>query len=171
MYSRGSLWQRILVGGLVLLLGAAIWVFAPTNASAQGEGKELVLQGETVFGRSCAVCHSIGQGVLVGPDLQGVTSIREEAWLRVQIKSPSTHRAQSDPIAMSNLEEFGVSMPDLGLTEQQVEAVIAYLKTAEPAPVSTPAQYLPTLVIGVLAIVGFTLIGLITGIKRVEVRP
>ncbi len=171
MYCRGSLWQRRLVGGLALLLGAAIWVFAATNASAQGEGNELVLRGETVFGQNCAVCHSIGRGVLVGPDLQDVTARREEAWLRVQIKSPSTHRAQNDPIAMSNLKEFGIPMPDLGLTEQQVEAVIAYLKTGEPAPVSTPAHYLPTLVIGVLAIVGFTLIGLIAGTKKVEVRP
>ena len=127
--------------------------------------------GQSIFEQKCKSCHTIGQGVLVGPDLQGVTTRREESWLRVQIKSPSVHRAQNDPISMGNLAKFGIPMPYLGLTEQQVEAVIAYLKNAEPAPVSTPAQYLPTLAIGMLAIVGLTLIGLIAGTKRVEVRP
>lgn len=153
------------------MLVAAIWVFAPTNAGAQGDGEGRVLQGEAVFGQTCTACHTIGRGVLVGPDLQGVTERREESWLKVQIQSPSVHRAQNDPIAMANLEEFRMSMPDLGLTEQQVEAVIAYLKTTETGPVARPAQYIPTLAIGVLVILGLTLIGLIAGNKRVEVRP
>jgi len=141
-----------------------MWVFAATHASTQGEG-------EGIFRQRCTACHTIGGGVLVGPDLQGVTKRREEPWLKVQIQSPSVHRAQNDPIAKANLEKFGMSMPDLGLTEQQVEAVIAYLKTAETAPVAIPALYTPTLAIGVLAIAGLTLIGLIVGTKRVEVRP
>jgi len=153
------------------LLLAAIWASAATSASTQGEGEERVLQGEAIFGQTCAVCHTIGRGVLVGPDLEGVTGRRQESWLKVQIQSPSVHRAQNDPIAKANLEKFGIPMPDLGLTSQQVEAVIAYLGTARTASVAIPAQYAPTLAIGVLAIVGITLIGLIVGTKRVEVRP
>lgn len=171
MHNQGSLWQGRLARGLGLLLFAAIWVFTATNVGAQGEGEGRVLQGKEIFSRSCTVCHTMGRGALVGPDLQGVTKRREESWLRVQIKSPSVHRAQKDPIAIANLGKFGIPMPDLGLTEQQVEAVIAYLKTAEIAPVARPAQYIPTLAISVLAIVGLTLIGLIAGTKKVEVRP
>jgi cytochrome c1 len=100
----------------------------------------------------------------------GVTERREESWLKVQIQFPSVQLEQNDPIAMALLEEFGLPMPDLGLTEQQVEAVIAYLETAETEPTAIPAKYIPTLVIGILAIVGITLIGLIAGTKRVEVR-
>ena len=96
---------------------------------------------------------------------------RQESWLKVQIQSPSVHRAQNDPIAKANLEKFGIPMPDLGLTSQQVEAVIAYLGSGQTASVAIPAQYAPTLAIGVVAIVGITLIGLILGTKRVEVRP
>ncbi len=127
--------------------------------------------GQAIFENTCMMCHTIGDGILVGPDLEGVTERREVSWLKVQIQSPSVHRAQNDPIAMANLEEFGLSMPDLGLTEQQVEAVIAYLNTAEIGPAAIPAKYIPTLVIGGLAMVGITLIGLIAGTKRVEVRP
>jgi mono/diheme cytochrome c family protein len=171
MRSRESLWKGKVVAGLGLLLVAAIWVFTATNVGAQGEGEERVLQGEAVFGQTCTACHTIGRGVLVGPDLQGVTERREESWLKVQIQSPSVHRAQNDPIAVANLEEFGMPMPDLGLTAQQVEAVIAYLETTEIGPAAIPAEYIPTLAIGVLGIVGLTLIGLIVGTKRVEVRP
>ncbi len=153
------------------MLVAAIWVFAATNVGAQGDGEARVLQGEAVFGQTCTICHTIGRGALVGPDLQGVTERREESWLKVHIQSPSVHRAQNDPIAMANLETFKFRMPDLGLTEQQVEAVIAYLKTGETGPAAIPAKYIPTLVIGLLAIVGITLIGLVAGTKRVEVRP
>ena len=170
---QGSLWQRGLVGVLGFLLVLAIWAFAAINATAQEAGDESVRQGEAVFKQSCAVCHTVGRGVLVGPDLQGVTERRDESWLKVQIKSPSIHREQKDPTAMANLAKFGVPMPELGLTDQQVAAVIAYLKagTTAQAAATTPAQYAPTLVLGVLAIVAFTLVGLIAGTKRVEVKP
>jgi mono/diheme cytochrome c family protein len=117
------------------------------------------------------MCHTIGGGTLVGPDLEGVMERREVSWLKVQIQSPSVHRGQNDPISMANLEEFGLPMPDLGLTEQQVEGVLAYLQTAETGPTAVPAQYAPTLVIGLLAMLGITLIGLRAGTKKVEVRP
>lgn len=171
MRSRGNLWQGGLVGGLGLLLVAGIWLLAATNAGAQEEGEERVLQGETIFRQTCSACHTIGRGTLVGPDLQGVTERREETWLKVHILSPSTQRAQNDPISLANVEKFGIPMPDLGLTEQQAEAVIAYLKTAAVAPVTRPTLYVPTLAIGILAIVGLTFIGLLVGTKRVEVRP
>lgn len=164
MHSQRSLARRALVGGLGILVLASIWVLSATSASTQGEG-------ESIFRQTCAVCHTVGRGALVGPDLQGVTERRQEPWLKVQIQSPSVHRAQKDPIAATNLEKFGIPMPDLGLTNQQVEAIIAYLKTAQSAPVAVPAQYVPTLALGVLAIVGFTVVGLIVGTKRVEVRP
>lgn len=170
MHSQRRLWQRGLVGGLGLLLVVAIWTLAVTSAGAE-EGEERALQGKEVFGQRCTACHTIGRGAAVGPDLQGVTTRRQESWLKIQIQSPSVHRAQNDPISKANLEKFGMSMPDLGLSEEQVEAVIAYLKTAETAPAATPALYAPTLAIGVLVIAGLTLIGLMAGTKRVEVRP
>lgn len=170
MHNQGNPWPLRFVGGMGLLLASAIWVFTSANVSAQGDSGDAVLQGKTTFGQSCSTCHTIGRGKLVGPDLQGVTTRREQLWLRAQIKSPSVLRTQDDPIARSNFEKFGIRMPDLGLTDQQVEAVIAYLKTAEPAPASTPSQYFPTLAAGILAIVGLTLIGLIAGTKKVEVR-
>lgn len=151
----------------------AMWALAATSAAARGEGagQDLAGQGEGIFKQICASCHTIGRGKLVGPDLLGVTERREQSWLRVHIQSPSVHHDQNDPISHENRETFGMRMPDLGLRDQQVEALITYLGTGEAAPAATPALYFPTLALGVLAIVGLTVLGLRAGTKRVEVRP
>lgn len=128
-------------------------------------------RGRALFDQNCTACHTIGGGVLIGPDLQGVTERREESWLKVHIQSPSIHHAENDPIAIANVKKTGVPMPDPGLTEQQVEAVIAYFKAEELAPATIPTLYLPALAIGVLAIVGFTLVGFIAGRKKVNFTP
>jgi mono/diheme cytochrome c family protein len=128
-------------------------------------------EGESVFGQTCAACHTIGGGALVGPDLEGVTDRREGAWLKIQIQSPSVHQEQNDPISVANREEFGLPMPDLGLTDQQVDAVLAYLGTGEVAPSTLPGLFIPTLAAGVLTIVALTIFALRLGRKRVEIRP
>jgi mono/diheme cytochrome c family protein len=150
----------------VLVVALLIAAFATQVVAADSHD-----EGASVFGQTCAACHTIGGGVLVGPDLEGVTERRVESWLKVQIQSPSVHQEQNDPISVSNREEFGLAMPDLGLTEQQVDAVIAYLGTGEAAPSTLPGLFVPTLAAGVLTIVALTIFALRLGRKRVEIRP
>ena len=130
--------------------------------------------GEEVFQSLCAACHTIGEGKRVGPDLAGVTSRREESWLVRQIKEPDSLIAENDPIAMQLLQEANnVPMVRLGLTDAQVSAVISYLQRIEQQAVvasGLPSQYVPTVVISILLLLGLTLIGLIVGRKKVEVR-
>ena len=129
--------------------------------------------GQQIFQSKCAACHTIGEGKLVGPDLAGVVSRREESWLIRQIKEPDRLIAENDPIAMQLLlEANNVPMVPLGLSDAEVTAVIAYLKSTEQqAIVATglPSQYLPTVIIGVLVLIGLTWIGLSVGKKNVDV--
>ena len=158
---------------LALILGVFIWSLSPAIAVAQGPDEAQVLRGEEKFQQSCAVCHTIGEGVRIGPDLKGVTERREEQWLKTHILSPSVQHKENDPISAANREEYGMQMPDLGLNEQEVEAVIAYLKTGNVAGKTSsniPTEYGLTLALSALAIVGFTVIGLRFGTKKVEVR-
>jgi hypothetical protein len=61
-------------------------------------------------------------------------------------------------------------MPNLGLTELQVEAVIAHLGAGAAAPAAArPVLYLPTLALALLAAAGITLIALTQGTKRVGI--
>ncbi len=164
MITEGSKrWRASALGVLV----AVIWL-APIE---QGEAAET---GREIFQNNCAACHTIGKGKLVGPDLAGVTSRREGSWLRRQIKDPEGLIAEKDPIALQLLQEADdVPMASLELSDGEVAAVIAYLKSIEKQAVVTtglPSQYIPTVVISILVLIGLTLIGLKAGSKNVDVR-
>ena len=113
-------------------------------------------------------------GILVGPDLAGVTSRRDEDWLNRQIKEPDVLLEENDPIAMQLLQEAdNVEMPPLGLSDEEVVAVIAYLKSTEKqtnVATSLPSQYWPTIFISIVVLILLTLIGLRVGRKKVDVR-
>ncbi len=136
----------------------------------QGEAAET---GQQIYQSLCAACHTIGKGKLVGPDLAGVTSRREEGWLKRQIKEPDRLLAENDPIATQLLQEANnVPMVPLGLSDADVVAVIAYLKSTEQqANVVTglPSKYKPTVFISILVLIGLTLIGLRVGKKDMDV--
>lgn len=149
------------------ILMAVIWL-TPTN---HGQAAET---GQEIFQNNCAGCHTIGKGKLVGPDLAGVTSRREESWLKRQIKDPEGLIAEKDPIAMRLLKEAGnMPMVQLDLSDAEVASVIAFLKSTErqaDVAVGLPPQYKPTLLISILLLIGLTLIGLRAGNKKTDVR-
>ena len=129
--------------------------------------------GEQVFQKKCAGCHTIGGGKLVGPDLAGVTSRREEDWLFRQIQQPDALITEKDPIALQLLQEYNMPMVPLGLEDSEVAAVISYLKSIEQeatVAAGLPSQYIPTLIVSIVLLIGLTLIGLRVGRKKVDVR-
>ncbi|MBM3951004.1 MAG: cytochrome c [Rhodospirillales bacterium] len=146
------------------LCAAALFAgLLPMSAQAQSAPQE----GVKLFQENCVSCHTIGGGRLVGPDLLGVAERRSDEWLTRFIADPERMR-KDDPIAMANVKIYGAPMPQLGLTEPQVAAIIAFFKTAEAAPDSLPRQYVSTLLASLAAIVAFTLIGLVAGSKKAD---
>ncbi len=85
-------------------------------------------QGQAIFEQSCKSCHSIGGGRLVGPDLKSVTERRERDWLIRFIVSPDELIAQGDPLAKQLVEEYGIPMPNMGLSQSEAEEVLAYIE-------------------------------------------
>ena len=104
--------------------------------------------GLSIFEQKCKACHTIGGGRLVGPDLRGVTSNRDTEWLVRFITTPDKVIAGGDSIAQQLVQQYSFAMPNLGLTEGDAKAVLAYIDaqstgsalTAAPTiqPVSAP---------------------------------
>jgi protein SCO1/2 len=81
-----------------------------------------------LFGSQCSACHTIGQGDKVGPDLLGVTTRRDRAWLERYLAEPETMLAEGDPIAIALFDKYkNVRMPNLRLSRDDVVALLSYL--------------------------------------------
>jgi mono/diheme cytochrome c family protein len=81
-----------------------------------------------VTNRGCNTCHRIGGGNLIGPDLAGVTQRRNDRWLATWLKDPAAVVAK-DPQLQTWSHEFGdVIMPNQNLSDDDINALIAYLK-------------------------------------------
>lgn len=117
---------------IALALGMA-WLAAPQPAAA--------VDGAALFQAKCSACHTIGSGRLVGPDLAGVGDRRPHDWIAAMIRSPQAMIAKGDPVAKKLLAEFQVPMPDQGLSEPEVQALVAFLTGSSKGaqPVAKPA--------------------------------
>ena len=87
-------------------------------------------KGSYLFRTRCGACHTVGEGDGIGPDLLGVTTRRERAWLTRWLAAPDQMLAEQDPIATELLARYkNVPMPNLRLGEGDVAALIEYMET------------------------------------------
>jgi len=84
--------------------------------------------GKQVYQQKCVACHTIGGGRFVGPDLKGVTDLREHDWLVRWIVEPDKMLAEGDALAQQLFAEYNnVPMPNFAVTTAQAEDILAYL--------------------------------------------
>jgi len=101
---------------------------------------------EYFFQSRCGACHTIGNGDRVGPDLAGVTTRRDRAWLSRYLAEPDRMRAEGDPIATALFAKYNnVPMPNLRLSSIEVAGLLSYLEThsgagREPRQEAVPAR-------------------------------
>ncbi|MDH5803639.1 MAG: c-type cytochrome [Gemmatimonadota bacterium] len=89
-----------------------------------------VAEGETLFTQNCLACHTIGEGVRLGPDLLGIQDRRDHDWLVNWIDDP-LGMLETDADAQALLAEFnGVPMSPNNLDRDQIEQVLAYISWA-----------------------------------------
>lgn len=80
-----------------------------TDAATIARGKELITQ------KACIGCHILaGSGGQVGPRLDGVVQRRDPEFVRRKLTNPLFNNATS-------------MMPNFGLSDDEIEAVLAYL--------------------------------------------
>jgi mono/diheme cytochrome c family protein len=89
---------------------------------------ELGEAGRQLFARRCIGCHTVGRGRSAGPDLFGATERRPVDWLKGFLKNTPEY-LDTDPVAQALLKQFNNQrMPNMRLTEQEVDALIHYLQ-------------------------------------------
>jgi hypothetical protein len=95
--------------------------------------------GEENF-KVCAACHSIGEGPRIGPDLAGVTERRTMAWIIKFVRGSQALIKSGDPEAVALFKKFNnIPMPDMPLSDLQIQEVMDYIKAKSGASQSTLA--------------------------------
>ncbi|MBM7062540.1 SCO family protein [Pseudomonas sp. UL073] len=104
------------------------------NDYAQAPALRTPSAGEQLYRTRCSACHTLGEQHAselraIGPDLLGVTRLRERDWLRRWLKAPDALLKQHDPLAVQLYERYNrVAMPNLRLGDVEVEALLGYLE-------------------------------------------
>lgn len=107
------------IAGLAVLIGC--------EHREQSEHEQKELAGAALFERSCVACHTIGDGIRVGPDLKDVHRRRERDWLERWIRDP-LGMAKSDSIGRAIFAEFkNIPMAPNNLSDQEIDQVLEYI--------------------------------------------
>jgi cytochrome c oxidase subunit 2 len=110
-------------------------------AACGGDGSDLDLSPEAAEGRriansrGCAACHGSDGGGGVGPAFTGLygsevtlddgsTVIADDEYLRRSILDPGAER----------VEGYAVQMPDTDISDEDLEAILAYIRELATAP-------------------------------------
>jgi len=121
--------------GTVQSVAIAVISLSVLPQAVQASQDEAARQGQETFQTLCAMCHTIGGGRLVGPDLQGVGERRSEEWLIEFVLHSQQLIAAGDADAVALFEEYGgLTMSDQPLTESEVRTVLAYIGTGAATP-------------------------------------
>ncbi len=78
--------------------------------------------------QQCKACHTIGGGKLIGPDLQGISEKRDQAWLISFIQNSQAMVQSGDELAVQVFKEnLNIPMPSHSLTDDQVKGILLYI--------------------------------------------
>jgi copper(I)-binding protein/cytochrome oxidase Cu insertion factor (SCO1/SenC/PrrC family) len=107
---------------------------APQKGEDYSKAPELrsISRGEQLFRTRCTICHSLAGkepiGAL-GPDLLGVTFLREKDWLLRWLQAPDKMLEKKDPIAMELYAKYNnLPMPNMRLNQQEALALLDYME-------------------------------------------
>lgn len=122
---------RFLANNITTLLdGWSTHKTEPPKTYAQATPLNVADRGQYLFTTRCAACHTIGHGVKIGPDLQGITSVRERSWLLHMIQKPDEMLAEKDPLATALFKQYKeIQMPNTRLGPEDTESIIHFLET------------------------------------------
>jgi cytochrome c2 len=85
-----------------------------------------------VFEGNCGSCHSVGHGVVVGPDLRGVTGRHDTRWLYAFIRSSQAVIHSGDQSAVALYKQYQKVMPDHAYSDAEIDTLLAFIQGGGP---------------------------------------
>jgi hypothetical protein len=86
-----------------------------------------------LFNSRCRACHTFGGGVLIGPDLKGVTDRHPRESLKTWITSSQGLVRAGDPAALVLFNRFRqFPMPDQAFAPSELESLLDYFAAGGP---------------------------------------
>ena len=125
---------------LAIMIGD--WLSNWTNAKRMTSGQSYAQapaikyddHGKYIFFTQCAACHTIGGGESIGPDLRGLTKVRDPQWLRKIVQVPEELLDAGDPLANALLKKYkDVRMPNLHFDAATTDLLIGYMEKQSAA--------------------------------------
>lgn len=84
--------------------------------------------GEALFKKNCASCHTVTDKKMVGPGLQGITEKRSAEWLIKWTRNSSDLIASGDTDAIAVFDEYNkIPMPPFALSDEEINALYTYV--------------------------------------------
>jgi len=122
--------RKILPALLVMTILLTDGIFAERTFSQAPDGAQLF--------QACAVCHYIGKGKLIGPDLYQVTQRRDREWLIRFIRNSQEVVQSGDEYAVKLFEQHNkLPMPPFAYSDEQINAVLNYIENYDNTKVTT----------------------------------
>lgn len=95
------------------------------------EAKSITMtdRGQHLYATQCGACHTIGHGDTIGPDLLGITKVRNRAWLARFIQVPEVMLQEGDPLATALFEKYKkIRMPNLQVDPEGAALLINFIE-------------------------------------------
>ncbi len=151
------------------------FLFSGAEAFAQKDqvptDEAIIKSGESLFKEwGCNTCHAVDRKV-VGPALQGVYDRRTLPWIYEFVRNSSKVIASGDAQAVAVYNEYNqLQMPNHDLEDNDILAIMAYVKNVEDNPVveaapaatdgggavaqegAIPSQYVNIIIIGLVVV-------------------
>ena len=113
--------------GLIVAVAVAVSTARAADAGMPGDAE--AAKGKVAFEAKCTVCHTMGGGDKIGPDLRGVTKRRADTWLTQWLLDPEKMQ-KNDPTGKALLAKYKTPMPNPGLTKDEVRQILKFLSTS-----------------------------------------
>jgi cytochrome c len=91
--------------------------------------KNLAAKGQQIFEEKCTACHSLDTRK-TGPALGKVLESNPPEFV-MNFLLNTTEMEEKDPKIKELIQEYGIPMPDLGLSQDQARAILEYFRSVK----------------------------------------